>query len=470
MLAAILTLFVILFLWYLLSQPARDLKMSRPGMDNRPAITADHDRVLIGEFFKVFDESDQSDSGSWPRFRGSAFDNIAKGTTPVSEQWPESGPPVMWTLDLGEGHAGAAVHKGKVYLLDYDEQGKADALRVFSFETGVELWRRWYKVHIKRNHGISRSIPTVTDKAIVTVGPRCHVMAVDTETGDLRWSMDLVKDFGAELPQWYTAQCPLIDGSTAVIAIGGDRLMVGVDLTTGDIVWETPNPDRWKMSHSSIFPTRLHGKKTYVYLAIGGIVGISSEGDDRGEILWKTSDWNPTVIAPSPLFPGNNEIIAMAGYGAGGARFKIEKSKTGFKAVLIEKYRPKEGLSSEHQTPILTGDHVWTIEPKDAGALRNQLVCYHVSDLKKPVWASGKENRYGLGPYLLVEDKMFLMNDDSELFLYKIIDHKSALLLDQHKVFKEGTDAWGPMVYIDGYLLLRDSRRLAKLYVGERSI
>ena len=54
-------------------------------------------------------------------------------------------------------------------------------------------------------------------------------------------------------------QCPLIDRQTAVIAPGGRALMIGVDCATGEILWETPNPDGWKMSHS--FPNFLsqHG-------------------------------------------------------------------------------------------------------------------------------------------------------------------------------------------------------------------
>ncbi len=463
----IVVAFAISFIWYILYQPTQNLSLSVPGMDNRPKNLGENDSVFIGEFFEKFNEIVVNISGSWPRFRGNEFDNISKDRTPIAESWPTSGPSIVWQIELGEGHAGPAIHNGKVYILDYLEKERADALRVFSVKTGEEIWRRSYKVLIKRNHGMSRSIPTVTDDYVITIGPRCHVMCSNSDTGELLWTMDLIRDFGAELPQWYTAQCPLVDNNIAVIAIGGEKLMIGVDCSTGEIVWETPNPDKWKMSHSSVFTSTFHGKKTYVYMAVGGIVGISAEGDDIGQILWKTSEWNPTVVATSPLFSGNNEIITTTGYGAGGARIKILKSSEGFEAKLVEKYSPKEGLSSEQQTPIMSGDFIWTISPKDAGALRNELVAYHKNNLNNPVWTSGKENRYGLGPYLLVGDKMFLMNDDSELFLYKIIDNNKAQLLAHHTIFDDGVDAWGPMAYIDGYLILRDSHRMVSLYVGQ---
>ncbi|MFO7823111.1 MAG: hypothetical protein R6V72_04175, partial [Cyclobacterium sp.] len=73
--------------------------------------------------------------------------------------WPEAGPKRIWEIELGEGYAGAAIHKGRLFILDYDESKGADVLRCLSAETGEEIWRRWYKIKIKRNHDISRTVP-----------------------------------------------------------------------------------------------------------------------------------------------------------------------------------------------------------------------------------------------------------------------------------------------------------------------
>jgi outer membrane protein assembly factor BamB len=60
---------------------------------------------------------------------------------------------------------------------------------------------------------------------------------------------------------------------------------------------------------------------------------------------------------------------------------------------------------------------------------------------------------------MVVGDKMFLLNDDSELFMYRI-GNGNATLLDSYRVIEDGADAWGPLAFVDGYLLLRDSRTL----------
>ena len=43
---------------------------------------------------------------------------------------------MLWSIELGEGHAGAAVRDGRVYVLDYDRQAEADVLRCLSLADG----------------------------------------------------------------------------------------------------------------------------------------------------------------------------------------------------------------------------------------------------------------------------------------------------------------------------------------------
>ncbi len=461
----VIVLFAVMFGWLLFGNPSAEPALRVPGLDNRPKGLGENDSVMVGEFFEEISAAATEASGNWPRFRGPNYDNISNDPTPIAESWPEEGPPIIWQVPLGEGYAAPAIYDGKVYILDYNEKQRADALRCFSLENGEELWKRWYHVAVKRNHGMSRTIPAVTEKYVLSMGPRCHVMCLARESGDLLWSMDLVRDWGAKEPGWYTAQCPLIDNGTAVIAIGGNELMVGVDCETGEIEWRTPNPDSLRMSHSSVMPATILGKKMYIYMAVGGTVGISAEGDDKGQLLWKANDWNPTVIAPSPVIAGN-QLILTAGYGAGGARLTINKTAEGFSATTTDIHTPKEGLSSEQQTPLLTGNFIWTINTKDAGALRNELTCYQLSNILTPVWSSGKEGKYGLGPYMIAGDRLFLVNDDSELFMFRL-NRGSVTLMAHHKVFPEGADAWGPLAYTNGYLLMRDNKNMACLYIGK---
>jgi outer membrane protein assembly factor BamB len=445
--------------------PARELVRSRPGMDGGPPeserMATDTLDVELTGTLETFGGVASTLPGSWPRFRGVDFDNISKAGEALASSWPETGPEMIWSVKLGEGHAAPAVLNGRVFLLDYDEASRADALRCFSLDDGKEIWRRSYALPAKRNHGLSRTIPAVTEDCILTMGPRCHVSCVDTDTGAFRWGIDLQKDYGTTEPLWFTGQCPLIDDGLAILAPGGpDTLLMAVDCTTGDVVWKAPNPHGWKMSHSSVLPLTLYGEKMYVYAAVGGMIGVSREG----KVLWEIP-WNASVIAPSPVLVSDNRIFITAGYGSGSLMVQIDKSSDGYAAREIAKHGPKEWLASEQQTPILFKGLLYGIMPKDGGALKRQFVCYDPAS-GELVWSSGKTHRFGLGPFVLADGKFFILDDDGTLTMLTA-SRSGYEQLAQHKVL-DGHDAWGPIALVGTRMLLRDSTRMVCIEVGEQ--
>ncbi len=445
-------------LWWVFNNPTREMAISGPYMDGSPNTEAIAEIVNIGKFFTEFSNKETFGNEVWPGFRGAKTDNIHRSNIPLLNHFNGQVPNILWKVELGEGHGGAAIYDGMVYILDYDEELRADMLRCFSLSTGEELWRRWYNVLVRRNHGMSRTVPAVTEDYILTIGPLGHVMCVDRKTGDLLWTIDLTREYNAQIPLWYTGQCPLIDNGVAVIAPGGSALMIGVDCTTGEVLWETPNPYNWKMSHSSIIPFEFGNRRMFVYSAIGGAVGVAADGADAGSILWKTSEWNHPVVAASPVPLPNGRIFLTAGYGAGSSLLQLTENNGSFDVEVIKSFSPGEGLSSEQQTPIFSDGHLFGVMPKDARILRNQFVCVNPDDLTQIVWSSGPTARFGLGPYILADGKFYLLNDDGTLY---IIEKSTSGYkeLDRIKLFY-GQDAWAPLAVADGFMVLRDSKTM----------
>jgi outer membrane protein assembly factor BamB len=460
LLSGITTICIVAFFWWLLNDPSKAFVTNVPGMDKRNAVanSANNKVVKIGEHFTAFETIKSNLTETWPRFRGENFDNISKSTIKLVDKFGDIKKRIRWSVELGEGHAGAAIYKGSVYVLDYDETKRADMLKCFSLVDGKESWRRWYDIAIKRNHGMSRTIPAISDKYILSIGPRCDVMCLDRENGNFRWGVDIEKEYNTEVPLWYTGQCALMDDNKAIIATGGKALMVAFDCETGKKIWETPNPNKWKMSHSSIMPYTYKGKKMYVYSAVGGVCGIAADGPDAGKVLWESSAWSHNVIAPSPVCMPDGKIFLTAGYGGGSMLFQLKEAAKGFTATVLTEYLPKDGLACEQQTPLYYQGHLFGILPKDGGTLRNQLVCVDPSSPKKIIWSSGKTTRFGLGPYLISDDKMFILNDEGVLTIAKPSISKFEML-DEAKVF-DAQDAWAPMAIADGYLVLRDSKKM----------
>ena len=449
--------------------PSDSFTEAQPGADNRPAgQTRKADDVLIGEFFMA-DSTKAVPTlwGEWPCFRGRNHDN----QVPLGEKlsWVENDFKELWTASTGEGHAAPVISEGRAYVLDYDEQLSSDALRRFDLLTGRQLWRRWYRVPMKRNHGFSRTIPAIAGASVVTIGPEGHVMCCDKISGEMRWSIDMKKRFQTEIPFWYTGQCPLIENNTLVLAPAGkDTLLLGVDVNTGKTLWATPNTVNFKMSHSSVIPMNLGGTLTYVYVGVGGVCGVSAEAGSIGKLLWSASKWQPSVVAPSPLQISQNQVFLVAGYGAGGALLQVDRQGASWNAVIKESYKANEGMSSEQQTPLNYRGTLITILPKDGGGMRERLAMYRPSDLHHPIWTSAADERFGLGPYMVIGDRLLAFKEDGELYVYQLGD-TSMRLLRKQRVMDEGIDAWGPMAYADGLLIVRDSKTIKCLRIAEKN-
>ena len=421
-------------------------------------------RVDIAGTFQRFRAAPQSDSAPWPGFRGPRGDNIVRQRVPLARSVPANGFPQLWRRELGEGYAGPAVHDGRVYLLDYDEKTMGDSLRCFDLTSGRELWRRTYQVQVKRNHGRSRTVPAVDGRHVVTIGPKCHVMCVDAQSGAFRWGIDLVRRYGTKVPLWYTGQCPLIDNGTAVLAPAGKNVLImGVDLATGETVWSTPNPGEHRMSHASVVIMTFAGKRMYVYAAVGGITAVAADGPHTGRVMWQTTAWKHDIIAPSPVQCGPDRFFITSGHGAGSAMFRVRRHDGRFQ-VEREYVIDKSVFACEQQTPIYYRGRLFGIMPNDAGAAKQQLVSFDPAN--RVVWRSGKERRFGLGPFILADGRFYILDDRGHLTIAAASPERYREL--GHTRILEGKDSWAPLAIVDGLLLARDDRDLVCLDIRRR--
>jgi len=392
--------------------------------------------------------------GAWPQLRGANFDGISNQEISFATGWPEQGPELLWSIDVGEGYAGAAVLGGRVYVIDYDRGSKSDVIRCLSLADGQDIWQYSYPVKIKRNHGMSRTVPAVTEKYIVTLGPKCHVTCLDSATGEFRWMINLVAQYNTKVPPWYAGQCPVIDDGKAIIAPGGDSLMIAVDCNSGEVLWETPNPDGLKMTHCSIVPAEFMGKRMYIYCAGGAVVGVNA---DDGSVLWKTSQWKIQIASiASPVIVGDGLIFLSGGYNSGSMMMKLENENDEIVAKPVFKLGPKV-FGSTQQTPIFFEGYIYGVRPD------GQLSCLDLNG--NVIWASTSAEKFGLGAYIIINDLIYVVNDSGLLSLAKATT-EGFIKLAQAKVL-DGPDSWGPMAVAGRRLILRDLNRMICIDIGE---
>ncbi|MCD6338351.1 MAG: PQQ-like beta-propeller repeat protein [Verrucomicrobia bacterium] len=389
--------------------------------------------------------------GFWPCFRGPKRDGVYRPETELARAWPEGGPKVLWSIDVGEGYAGAVVAQGRVYVMDYDQKARADALRCLSLADGAEIWRFTYPIVIKRNHGMSRTVPAVAQGKVVAMGPKCHVICVDALTGELKWALDLARDYGTTVPPWYAGQCPLIeDGKLILAPAGPEVLLMAVDLETGKPLWKTPNPFGWKMTHSSITPVIFEGSRQYVYCASGGEAGVDAKD---GRLLWSTDQWKINIATvPSPVDLGEGRIFLTGGYNAGSMLLRLVRNGDAIEPKIVYRLKPRVFGAVQH-TPVFIDGMIYGIRAD------GRLVC--LSPEGKPVWESERGVNFGLGPFLVAGDLIYAMNDRGLLVLFeRKPDGRRELARAQ---VLHGHESWAPICPAAGRLIVRDLTKMACL-------
>jgi outer membrane protein assembly factor BamB len=392
----------------------------------------------------------------WPQFRGVQRDGIspAKG---LARSFPAEGPPLLWSIPVGEGYAAPSVVDGKIYLNDYDKSNDTWMVRCLDLNTGNEAWRYQVPKRIRPNHGITRSAPATDGAFVISIDPKCEVHCLDARNGGLIWKKMLPAEYGGQIPAWYNGQCPMIDGDAVILATGGRTIMAAFNKATGEPIWETDNPDQLPLSHSSIMPVELDGVKQYTYTSLAGLIGVDA---NTGALLWHFPWKFNTAVTTTPVPVGDNKFFLTAGYHAETVVCQVKHDGDKWTAVEVSHQpEPTKGWNSEVQTPILHRGHLYGIGKKQRGL-------WTCLDLEGNVlWESGRGASFEMGSYVLAEEMFFVL--EGKTGTLRVLDANA----DEYRELAsfsvlQGPDVWAPPVISHGKLLIRDLDKLVCLNIS----
>ena len=78
----------------------------------------------------------------------------------------------------------------------------------------------------------------VANGKVYALGAEGNLWCLNAQTGEVIWSVDYVKDYGAETPMWGFAAHPLVDGDLLYCVVGGEgSVAVAFNKNTGKEVW-----------------------------------------------------------------------------------------------------------------------------------------------------------------------------------------------------------------------------------------
>jgi outer membrane protein assembly factor BamB len=405
----------------------------------------------------------------WPQYLGPNR-NATSDEKGLLRSWPAEGPKVLWTLDLGPGYGGAAVSKGKVYLLDRIT-GKQDVLRCIDLDSGKELWSFAYRAAGSFSHKGSRSTPAIDGNYIYTCGSIGDVYCFDVRTHKPVWKKNVWKDHGGgKLPNWGICQNPLIHGDLLILASQTKEAgIVAYDKTDGSVKWASAALPG-KVSYVTPVVVKIGGRDQLVMITStsrkerGGRsapAGSDSDGMDgatfgmdieNGKILWTYKGWQCRIPINNVAAIGDGRLFISGGYLAGSAMIKVEKS--GGRYDVEELYTTQDFGTHVHTAVLYKGHlygHCTTNSRKDG------MACLTVDGKLK--WKTGQSPAFNKGGFILVDDLILSVDGRDGILNLIEPDPQSFKKLASVRLLSRG-ESWGPLALADGRLLIRDQKQM----------
>ena len=403
----------------------------------------------------------------WPQYLGPKRNGTSdqKG---ILRSWPEKGPEVLWTTDLGRGFGGPVISKGKVYLLDRTD-GVSDMMRCFDFSNGKELWKFSYDSPGTVPFPGSRSVPLIDGNYVYSCGHNGDLYCIDINTHKPVWNKNVWTDFGGEqLPRWAIVQNPLVYGDLVILASQApDAGVVAYEKLTGKVKWTTPSLGAVGYVSPALVKA---GKEDHIVMITASSRGGEGQSGSSkvaginpltGKILWEYTNWSCMIPVPSAVDAGESRILITGGYRAGAAMIKIEKKADGNYGVAEVFKNPEFG--SHTQPPMLINGHFYaqysTNERKDG------LVCMSIDGVVK--WKTMRAPLFDKGGLLVADGLLIGTDGASKLYLiqpdpsgFKPIATADVLKAEQMEDQRFPAQNWAPLALVDGKLLIRDQSRL----------
>ncbi len=394
----------------------------------------------------------QAGAEDWPGFQGADRDGVAQGV--LLTEWPADGPRVLWSNDVGPGFGGAAIAKGRAYILDRDGVN-GDVLRVYNLKTGKPLWSAGYDAPGRANYHGSRCTPMVTDTHAFTVGPFGDIACFDLQTQAVAWRKHM-DDFGAFPPKFAWSQSPLIVGEWVVIApMAEDAGLIALQQTTGEVAWQSGNIGA--EGYGSPRLVTLAGREQIVYLTSTLVSGVDPE---NGKVLW-TYDGIPVKRGiPTPTKVDGNKLFITAGYNSGSAMLEVRRESKGLVANELKRDREHGG---QIHSALLVNKHLYVNLNTNETLRRDAhgLGCFDLDG--NLLWKNNNAPDINRGAVLAVgEHLLTLGGEDGVLRLVKA-DPEGYNELESIKVFDVKGNRnmiWAAMAYADGYLVVRSQDQL----------
>ncbi len=406
-------------------------------------------------------------SNDWPQWRGPNRDGVSSEN--ILNIWPTGGPKVLWEQKTGEGFASVAVARGRVFTIFQD--GDNESVVSYDATSGKEYWRYSYPCRYQNFYGNGpRSTPAVDGELIYTVGATglMHCLkAFSHQSGDDPvWKKDLLREFGAQPPEWGVAFSPLVDDQHVYIMPGGPNgnSLAALDKRTGAVAWKKhddlvgysspiaatfPKIDLGTPVHAAIagfsFPiaAAFYQERQILFLTGSRLIGVNPDtGAMRWDYPWLVQQ---QCNIATPIVE-KNYVFLSSGYGKGCALLKIEWDGDEWKAPHV--YKNNTRMKNHFSSSVRRGNHLFGFDD-------SMLTCMNFLT-GKTAW---KERGFEKGSVLVVGAQLIVYGANGKLALAEA-SPESYVETASFQFSAQSHSCWSAPVVSNGRLYVRDQEKL----------
>jgi len=305
-----------------------------------------------------------SPADGWPGWGGPDGD-FRVAAPNLADSWPEEGPPLLWSRDLGDGYAAIAAADGVLFTGYRDDD--EDVFVAVDAVNGDTLWEYRYTALAHEDNAVEfgtgpNATPLVVGDRLVTLGYTGVLSCLERASGERIWSHELHDDFGADVLDFGYAASPILHDGKVVVLVGGDRHgVVAFDPADGSVAWSGPPGS---VSYASPIVIDVDGRAQLVYFAADEIVGLDASDGTR---LWNRpvlNEYRNNATDPS-WGPGN--LLWVATQLDGGTR--ALRLRHDGETTEVEQVWESNKMSIHHWNTLRLGDHVYASIGSNASIL-----------------------------------------------------------------------------------------------------
>jgi outer membrane protein assembly factor BamB len=257
----------------------------------------------------------------WPGFRGADRDGRYLGPK-ISTNWSAYPPQPLWKVEVGPAWSSFAV--AGPLLFTQEQLGPKEAAVCYDADSGKEIWKTEVEARLEDPMGGPgpRATPTLANGALYVCGSTGTFLRLEPWTGKIVWKKELTQIAGSKVPMWGFASSPLVVGPLVVVYGGGtgDKGLLALDTETGDLRWSAPCPDN---SYGSAQLNQLLDEDSVAVLTKSGLTLLNpATGKVRLDYEWKI----PQFRALQPHVLGSDTILMPTAMSMGTRAVRIKKN------------------------------------------------------------------------------------------------------------------------------------------------